>query len=340
MSKAGIGQKEQNRTVYTMIDVTKLIMAYCVLAIHTRVPVNAEYPLIIHYLINLAVPFFFITSGFLIAKGINNTSHQKQSKAYAKKSLKFLKLFLIWAAIYLPCSFFYYLTRSNEPWWHDVASYVKRLITSGDLPYAWAIWYLHAAFVALLIIALLKRIKFSDIAIWLLGTALLLFSCVYNSQTWPTSVVSAVNAYDLVFNTFRNGFFWGIAFISTGIITSRIPKTVHPLLGLLMIIAGYAMIYANIPLSQLVGAWGLFLLAKGIDEKHPITIDLPLRKMSSAIYFIHMYFVVCLILLIAQGHSFTLFQAWLAVSIIATAVSALIVFLMKKQQFTWLKKIF
>ena len=258
MNEANIQQQKSAISTYTMVDVFKFILAFGVVAIHTRVPVNAKYPLIIHYLINLAVPFFFMASGFLIARRIQ-PSQQGQSKAYAKKSLKFLKLFLIWAAIYLPCCCFYYMTKSGDPWWRDAASFVKRLITSGDLPYAWPLWYLHGAFVALLLIALMKRIKFHDIVIWMIGIGLLLFSAIYENsdhRAWPSGFVAIMNVYDAIFKTFRNGIFWGIAFVSTGIITERYLKTAHPLIGLALVIAGYGLEYAGLPLAHLAGAWG------------------------------------------------------------------------------------
>ena len=65
----------QQRNDYTGIDIFKFLMAFAVIAIHCRldnIMGDRDWPHPIGFIIGMAVPFFFITSGFLIAQKIDN----------------------------------------------------------------------------------------------------------------------------------------------------------------------------------------------------------------------------------------------------------------------------
>ena len=98
------------RKNYNNIDLFKFIMALVVVAIHTG-PFAATGPLINRIwtpLSQLAVPFFFLSSTFLI--GDRNPTPEALLPALRKQTRKIAKLYLIWTAAYLPLTVYHFIT--------------------------------------------------------------------------------------------------------------------------------------------------------------------------------------------------------------------------------------
>lgn len=55
---------------YNVIDVVKLFMAFLVIGIHVETLFGTEYPQFVDYVLESAVPFFFICSGYFIQNKI------------------------------------------------------------------------------------------------------------------------------------------------------------------------------------------------------------------------------------------------------------------------------
>ena len=60
---------------YLSVDIVKFIMAILVVGIHCSVVGYGQYPQWLNFINKLAVPFFFVTTGFLIQRKISNTSY-------------------------------------------------------------------------------------------------------------------------------------------------------------------------------------------------------------------------------------------------------------------------
>lgn len=102
------------REEYQAVDIAKFVMAFFVIAIHTHynffdnVIANT---FITHFLIRLAVPFFFVASSFFFFRGIVFEKGKiKKSPENRAKLFSFLKrtgvLYSIWAVIYFVWVFF------------------------------------------------------------------------------------------------------------------------------------------------------------------------------------------------------------------------------------------
>ena len=65
---------------YTLIDYAKLFFAVCIVVIHTDVFLSTRLSswMILHGICRLAVPFFFITSGFFFGKKLLISKNIKQ----------------------------------------------------------------------------------------------------------------------------------------------------------------------------------------------------------------------------------------------------------------------
>ena len=56
---------------YNTIDVMKIIMAFNVVGIHTGTYFDTNFPIEVNYVLDIAVPFFFVCSGFFIQNKIS-----------------------------------------------------------------------------------------------------------------------------------------------------------------------------------------------------------------------------------------------------------------------------
>lgn len=172
---------------YNSIDLFKFIMAFFVVAIHTR-PLNNIGNLYIselyNIILNMAVPFFFMASGFLLASKLTNPYNSEENihiiKAYL---IKIVKLYLIWSIIYLPLAVYDYIV-SDISLQRAILLYIRGLFITGEHYNSWALWYLLSTIYTLCIILFLLKIKCSPGIILATGICIFLFgsaiSCFIN----------------------------------------------------------------------------------------------------------------------------------------------------------------
>lgn len=87
---------------YQSVDVTKLLMALCVVTIHTNYFHSLSNPYMREPLVDIlssAVPFFFITTGYFITRKLDNCKWFEQVKIIIQYVRKLLPLYLIWGII-------------------------------------------------------------------------------------------------------------------------------------------------------------------------------------------------------------------------------------------------
>ena len=94
------------------LDFMKFLMAICVIAIHTH-PLEGitsdAIKIIYSEFVNLAVPFFFMSNGYLLFRNRNTNNKKEMLQSIKKFGIKMLKLYVIWNFIYLPFAVFGYL---------------------------------------------------------------------------------------------------------------------------------------------------------------------------------------------------------------------------------------
>jgi surface polysaccharide O-acyltransferase-like enzyme len=101
-----IGQKHWIGRQYNSIDLCKFIMAFAVVAIHT-LPFadvkNVVFRNIYDTFVGLAVPFFFLASGYLLAVKMDYPYGSEGDLHRIQKQLRgMLRLYLTWTVIYAP----------------------------------------------------------------------------------------------------------------------------------------------------------------------------------------------------------------------------------------------
>ncbi len=154
----------QKMTVsFPLLDYTKLIMALLVVEIHTK-PLMALGNETVDHVVSgidcVAVPFFFIASGFLCFRGLNPSSvadrRSNASQRIKSTIRKLLFLYVTWFALLLPLDIV-----GHESADHglilSVVYEVRGFLFVGEGLYSWPLWYLLASVVAFSLVYLLLR---------------------------------------------------------------------------------------------------------------------------------------------------------------------------------------
>ena len=133
-------------------DILKLVMSFFVVAIHM-----ALLPEILYPWLRMAVPLFFIMTGFFFFKKLDRISDYAQQKNAVKDFvLRNLKLYAFWTILFLP--YIVYIRRDvyfgHETVFGDIFAVIRAVLFSGTFT---ASWYIVASIYGALIIFFLLR---------------------------------------------------------------------------------------------------------------------------------------------------------------------------------------
>lgn len=319
------------RKSYNSLDAAKLFMAICVVAIHTN-PLygckNQTAVSIYTAIVSCAVPFFFICSGFLLGKKINQ-SKEDSCLAVKKSAVRMLKLYVIWSAIYLPPAIMDYISSGNSVL-HNLAHYIKGFVVNGEHYNSWMLWYLLSSFYALVMVYFLLKHRLSIEKITVLGAVLL---CGY-------FILSGINDYSsllpgeftkvkrLIDITIGNGKpLQGFFYIPLGILLSK--KQINPRISAVVFIFSFIVtVLLNQSLGRItlvITAAALFCTVKGIEFPDSKAYFF-MRKLSTGVYFIHLYawMIVYFLMYGEKTYGLIPFLLTTALSVILSAIWILI----------------
>lgn len=200
------------------IDILKLIFSFCVIAIHTSLLSDFNDDVnwyITHIILRLAVPFFFVASGFFYGKKIIKSNNiDKITYDYIKK---LIYPFIFWLLISLPIEFL-------KKYKGDILSTIIILIKK-VLFYPWgALWYISALIVSIFILSkFYKRNKYYLPIV--IGIILYVFGLISNSYYFIINnsiLKNIIDGYRNIFITSRNGIFVGIIYVSVGVLIYKL----------------------------------------------------------------------------------------------------------------------
>lgn len=161
---------------YNFLDFMKFLMAICVIAIHSFLKYIPDYPAM-EFVIRMAVPFFFITTGFFLGKKLMKpgADHRQICQSHLKKNLP---RYLRWIAVYFPIAMLT-LFLSDELWYRFAARYVVGVVLIGETPYAWPLWFLLTVvmYLALVYLFFAKGMSLRNVCIT--GMIILIAGYVY-----------------------------------------------------------------------------------------------------------------------------------------------------------------
>lgn len=209
---------------YGALDVTKLLMAALVVAIHTHPFDDLADPIIVRAatgLTSVAVPFFFIASGFLCFRKIeiNHVQSRASMKRIGATIQRLLRLYIIWTAVFLPVTVLGSILEGRAVW-KSALLFLRGFLLVGENFCSWPLWYLLASAVSFSLIYCLIKRGLKPSAILLFSYLCLLFgfalTWLNGSDYLPAPLHDAVNLYFILFLNVRNGLFEGFFYVSLG----------------------------------------------------------------------------------------------------------------------------
>lgn len=291
---------KQEQTVgrqYNSIDLCKFIMAFAVVAIHTKPFINCEnavFMKIYGMFVGLAVPFFFLASGYLLAVKMDYPYGSERDLLRLKRQLRIItRMYLTWTLIYAPLAIYYFVS-TRKTVIQAVLIYVRGFVFIGEQYNSWQLWYLLSTIYALIVIGYILKMKRTPhmLAVISAVASLLSVGCTefvrYDGNLSP--ILAAFQM--LIDYSIANGsIFLGLVYIPVGMLLAHrtIPRYINWLGFAVAFILNYFV--ENSVLSsylQIMTAIALFGAVEGISLKNN-PVFLRLRTMSTVIYLTHMY---------------------------------------------------
>ena len=186
-------QVGMKRKVYPQLDVVKFCMAFLVVLIHTEpfAIVRGNYFCALYdVVLRLAVPFYFMTSGFLLGNKCLLADEASRNGMMKQAVVRNTRLYLIWSLIYLPAAIEGYI-QEGMSFTSGAMRYLASLILVGEHFYSWPLWYLLAMIYGLIGIAVFCR-KFGSKGTCLLSLGIFfvahMIDGIYREKTTATPV--------------------------------------------------------------------------------------------------------------------------------------------------------
>lgn len=260
---------QMNRNI--SVDLLKLMMSFLVILIHYPPKLDSFlWVYIINDITRIAVPVFFMISGFYLFKSVSEKSIEKLLS-------KLFTIYLSWMIIYF---IYYNFIKGDAP----IAYYIISNVIEGWFH----LWYFPASIMAIFIACMIKNKKTKII----ITISIILLFIFYFLQL---EKLNLVNIY-----AYRNFIFFGLPCVLIGGILYRYEtkikrNTFFYFLIILcpVIIAWYYMFYIEkqvileLPLTSLILSIFIVSLAVKINIKSSINIG----KLSTVIYLSHPIFI-------------------------------------------------
>ncbi len=329
---------------YAAVDIAKYVSALLVVAIHTYpfLEISETFnTLFIAIVCRLAVPFFFISSGYFLFRKLDGTKEQNQ-KRIMRYIRRLLILYLVWTVIYIPYTIWNYMGTGFS--FLSIFGWIRDFFLNGSY---YHLWFLPALITGTLIVYWLgeknriSKVVSISMILYVIGYIINVYAPIWQSLPY-VSIVYGFFTKTIV--TARDGFFFAPIFIAMGAYMAKMPrpKLKASALGfaisfLLLIIE--VTIYFSLHILADLSCMFLalvpatyFLLNLLLDVKmeyRPVYADL--RRDSTLIYVSHILFARILLMLLPDAH-LVVYLATLAFS----SIFAYLVIRFKKQV-PWLR---
>lgn len=286
-----------DRRCFSGVDYVKFLMALCVVAIHVNSStcVTGHWSDAIEWLIRLAVPFFFICSGFFLGRKLNgNIAIDAGQRIILGRAKKISRIFVCWLLIYLPITIYVDLNNGST-FMHDVVSYFGRLLLSGESEYAYPLWFLYSMAIVLAVYALLFKVKRAEVLL------ISVFAIITGVNALISNGVLGENFYAKWFSLLTARTLGGGLHIMSGVMLSRTGYLPKSAMALVLVALSVVLFVFSLPYWELCGGCALFVLALRFNKVLWSCGTLGWRSMSMWIYYLHMYVIFTLMLFLTRN---------------------------------------
>ncbi|CBK78413.1 Acyltransferase family [[Clostridium] cf. saccharolyticum K10] len=302
---------EQSRAV----DVAKFTCAIFVIGIHSKFSSFFDSNIVSTFvdgIFDLAVPFFFVASGYFLGRKIKEEPENWES-IFRNYFVRFFKMYVLWSLIYIPLTI-YGEVQWRTPFFRACIKLLRNYLFVGINFYSWQLWYLLASCVAILILWLCFKMRMSLPLISVICILVYIMGIVLSLNSNSTNLF--IKIYMAIFTTPRNGIFVGFPLITFGLVLNylHIEKMSQVSIALICSLASLAYLYfatflagsfiTSILLSVASVSCFVFLMSirGNCKEASARNVYFFLRKMSTYIYCLHMYFVAIFRVFIMGGN--------------------------------------
>ena len=338
MDKIKLGDENGVYKKYNAIDLTKFIMAIFVVALHVE-PLKGMQGTFFYQIYNtiarMAVPFFFITSGYLLFYKMTEDYNTKDNMEIIKRYIfKMIKLYIIWSIIYLPLAVYKYIQNGNGAVKSSI-SYIRNFFFVGEHYFSWQLWYLLSTVYGAVFISFLLKRRWKEWKILILSLIVYAIAfrmdIVLKSQENFTGILHIIS---FVFPTTR--VFYGFCYLSIGMCIAKYKFKVNfKLLLLIDAICFIITVYFNNFISTLLLYIFFFMTIVSINLKDR-EIYYYFREASTIIYFSHMLFLFIWTLKFSN----MAFLEFLLTLICSFILSILLIIFQKKKNYKFYKLLF
>lgn len=330
---------------YTTVDFFKLIMAVIVVIMHSNTTHTSSFFNMFNKCIaTIAVPFFFIISGYFFEKGLSNADDKKCY--FFKYEKKLLLLYLFWSVVSLPFTVLTYTQMYyDKSVFYIIAVILRRYLLCGEGVF----WYILAMAESAIVLYFLDKLKKR----WLLIVAIVLgimLGCMYESE-----ILNQIHAVNRINSIFYYVFSWSNNFIMKGIpfmgigcllteLDNKSSSRICLVSGLLFFVStclNVFLFYLNYNSSFLFIFETISISAFSIHYKTTIAPQkaVLMRELSSSIYFTHTFILYYIIETFLGRELLIPIKALLTI-IICVIIYLIVKLLLKKYNLKWLSTMF
>lgn len=284
----------------------------------------------------MAVPYFFLASGFLLGLSLEESFNTPGNIRVLKRFLlKILRLYLVWTIIYFPLAIHgYYLGGVTIK--KAIKSYMLYFLFVGEHYNSWPLWYLLSSIwttIYLIIIHHFKKVTFLGLAQYGILISIIIFSLNILVSTDNSDLIFTEKFIkDIVSGSIQNGrIMLGAVYIPFGLYISKNKCDKRNYLALLLFGTAIGLCLDNEFLhgySTMLSAIGLFGWSTHLNVKYS-SISKYMKRMSTWIYFIHMY-VYTGIYLVLYGEKTRGAIPFLLTAVLSVCISAILDSIFKK----------
>lgn len=205
---------------FIAIDYARIICAVLIVIMHMKpldgLNESAEW-FLDSVLTRVAVPFFFLTSGFFFEKIADN------KEKIRKYILRLTGLYVVYSAIYFPYVIKAYIEAGHGVL-YNIVSFTRTFLFIGTFQH---LWYFPALLLAVFLILFLEKERIPirgvcvlAIFLYVIGTIGNAYICPYIEALAPKENI-ILWLYYKIFNTTRNGLFFGFPYVFAGFFIAK-----------------------------------------------------------------------------------------------------------------------
>lgn len=287
------------------IDLFKLIAATLIVILHCIGNYLGKAGILfISNICCIAVPFFFIVSGYFFGRGLNKKGNYSKGEYFKKYEKNLLKMYAVWSLIGIPFMVKTYISIYGNNYSYIFLLMIRNVFFSGTFGIYWYILAMIGSSILIYYFSRKNKLKL----MYILSFLCFLFGVLYSGfQNWSENHIIFSYLFKLtwiIFASERNFLMVGWFYMSIGYYFSthkiKINLSKAILLFILFTVMKFGESYINsinilngntVTIVQSLQAIAFFLIAINLKLNCMQKVSKTMRELSSTIYFTHFIFI-------------------------------------------------